>query len=140
MLLRVLDLIENHANTFTAANAESDYCRMEAGLLLSHTDIEDELLFPAMEPLMKEYGPLVINEHRAEHREIARLFRKAIDLGKNSLMMSVEAVALARKHFDREEKILFPLAEKLLSQTIREELGRKALKYRDMKKYLERMG
>ena len=114
MLLRVLDLIEGHANAFTAANAEVDLCKMEAGLLLSHTDMEDELLFAAMEPRLGDYGPLVVNEHRAEHREIARLFKKAIEMGPKSLEMSVEAVALTRKHFEREERVLFPLAEKLL--------------------------
>jgi hemerythrin-like domain-containing protein len=42
----------------------------------------------------------------------------------------LRAVALCRRHFDKEERIVFPLAEKILSERTLKELGQRWEKQR----------
>jgi hemerythrin-like domain-containing protein len=88
----------------------------------SHAALEDELLFTALEPhLGKHDGPLAIM--RAEHEEMKRLvlqIEEAIDCDEAILLVK-EALSAARRHFQKEEQVLFPMARSLLGD---EELTR----------------
>jgi hemerythrin-like domain-containing protein len=70
-----------------------------------------------------------------EHREIdASLLRvrDARQLAEARRLLQ-HAVAYSRKHFDREERIVFPLAEKVLKQETLKELGCAWIKQRQPK-------
>jgi hemerythrin-like domain-containing protein len=131
VLLQLLGAVEEHASVYLTGNAAVDECRLVTELVVDHAAKEDELLFTALEPRIKDYGPLVVSEHRAQHREIERLFRQALQLGAESREASLAASTFTRKHFEQEERILFPLARRALSAEELETLGRKAQSFRE---------
>jgi len=91
--------------------------------LLSHAQIEDELLFRAVEAKMPPGGPS--EAMRAEHEEIdaaLAALREARDEA-TARRALLQIVGLAREHFGKEEQVLFPLAEELLASDELERLG-----------------
>ena len=91
----------------------------------SHATLEDELLFSALEPhLGTDDGPLAVM--RTEHAEMARLLEQiedADDAGQIILWIE-EALSAARSHFQKEERVLFPMAQHLLGDETLTRLGR----------------
>jgi hemerythrin-like domain-containing protein len=130
VLRRFLGLIERHADANPQANALVEVCSMAAQLLRSHVRMEDELLFKELEPRIAEYGPLVLLDHRGEHREIDVAFRKAAELGQESVGHALAAAKYARAHFAKEEKIIFSIARRALKAEVLAELGRRTPAYR----------
>jgi hemerythrin-like domain-containing protein len=84
-------------------------------LLQAHSDTEDELFIGPLEHCFEQIG------HREtfhdEHEQIERnlqLLQKTRQLKKaRSLLLGV--VIASRKHFDKEERIVFPMAEMVLN-------------------------
>lgn len=90
----------------------------------SHADLEDRLLFTALEPhLGKDHGPIAVM--RTEHAELERILasmREDGDVGKAVLWIP-QALAAARSHFQKEERVLFPMAEHFLGDEALARLG-----------------
>ncbi len=84
-------------------------------MLKIHSLTEDELLVEPLEPSLSQLGQ--DENFHDEHEEIdadlagVRVARQLKE-GKRLLL---RAVLLSRRHFDREERIVFPLAERVLS-------------------------
>ena len=83
-------------------------------LLKAHSDTEDELFIGPLEHCFEQLGQrdAFLEEHQEidenlKHVQEARDFKKA-----RQLLLS--AVTYSRKHFDKEERIVFPLAERVL--------------------------
>ena len=96
-----------------------------AAIVESHAGIEEELLFPALEPhLGREGGPLAVM--RAEHEEIARLLWRIEEAEHEPEAMAAVEAALAqcREHFGKEEQVLFPMAIQFLDEDTLLRLGR----------------
>jgi iron-sulfur cluster repair protein YtfE (RIC family) len=91
----------------------------------SHASLEEELLFSAPEPhLGTGDGPLAVM--RSEHEELARLLQQiedAVDADQVILWIE-EALSVARSHFQKEERVLFPMAQQLLGDETLTRLGR----------------
>ncbi|HTX21207.1 MAG TPA: hemerythrin domain-containing protein [Candidatus Aquilonibacter sp.] len=97
-----------------------------------HAKTEDDLL---MEPLEHSLAQIGQSEtFHDEHEEIdaklaavqeARQFKQARTL-------LLQAVQRSREHFDKEERIVFPLAEELLKAKTLSDLGERWLKRREM--------
>ena len=94
-------------------------------LLEIHSRVEDQLLIDPLEPSFCQMGQE--RNFHAEHHEIethlghAQTARKVAE-AKRCLL---RAVLVSRKHFDKEERIVFPLAEKQLSAKSLVHLGRR---------------
>jgi hemerythrin-like domain-containing protein len=91
----------------------------------SHATLEEELLFAALEPhLGKHDGPLAIM--RAEHEEMERLLGQIEDAADvdEAIHLVEEALSAARNHFQKEEQVLFPMAQGLLGDEALTRLGR----------------
>ena len=90
--------------------------------LVTHGESEDEFLLRALEPMLgTQPGPL--HSMRHDHDEIERLLREAMAVAdvKTARLRLREAVARARDHFAKEEKILFPAAiQKLGSEALKD--------------------
>lgn len=95
-----------------------------AAELESHAKLEEELLFPALEPHLE--NDELISEMLAEHEQIqagleriegARDIREALDAVQ-------ETLSLARRHFHKEEEVLYPLAHRVLDDQVQTELGK----------------
>ena len=87
-----------------------------AAALVSHARLEDEVLFALMAKAGGDSGLLATMEE--EHTRIADLLTRAqgtrdLGLARSALL---EAVALARDHFAKEERVAFPMAESLLDR------------------------
>ena len=85
-----------------------------AAALVTHAKLEDELLFARMRSAGADAGLLDTMEE--EHTEIAGMLTRA--QGTSEIVVArrelLDAVALARQHFAREERLAFPLAESAL--------------------------
>ena len=100
-------------------------------LLRVHARTEEDLVFAPLEHCLEQIGQADSFEH--EHREIdASLLKvKAARRLLEARRLLTTAVLASRKHFDHEERIAFPLAEKCLKAETLAELGRSWMKRRE---------
>jgi hemerythrin-like domain-containing protein len=92
-------------------------------ILKSHSDTEDDLFIGPLEHCFEQIGQR--ETFHQEHEEIdenLRLVQKARQVNAARKML-LSAVAYSRKHFDKEERIVFPMAEKVLNSRTLTELG-----------------
>ena len=92
-------------------------------LLKSHSDTEDELFIGPLEHCFEQIGQR--DAFLYEHQEIdgnLRLVQKAKQL-KQARRLLLAAVAYSRQHFDKEERIVFPMAERILKSKTLLSLG-----------------
>ena len=106
----------------TLAEVKSVAAMMES-MLQTHSETEDELFIGPLEHCFEQIG------HREtfhqEHDEIdltLALVQKARQT-KKARQLLLHAVAACRKHVDKEERIVFPLAERVLNARTLTALG-----------------
>ena len=87
--------------------------------LISHANLEDELLFSALGPI----GPVAVM--RMEHAQIEALLGTVPDTRElhQAQNLLIQALQIARNHFSKEEQMLFPLSERMLDQSVLVELA-----------------
>lgn len=93
------------------------------GAILAHARFENEPFFAALDRAMPGGGP--VTAMRAEHEEIESELAKVAtsrDAGEARQHLQA-AIAEARSHFQKEELVLFPMAEQLLGTDTLEEMG-----------------
>ena len=106
----------------TLAEVKSMAAMMES-LLKAHSDTEDELFIGPLEHCFEQIGQR--DAFLEEHQELDASFRslqQAKQVGKARQLL-LSAVAYSRKHFDKEERIVFPLAERVLNSKTLVALG-----------------
>lgn len=116
-------LEENLRGPAREEEIKSQLTRLEAALG-AHAKLEDELLFVTLEPFIGEAGPLGVM--RMEHEEIERTlgqFQGAADIAETRELVA-HLLEVARPHFMKEEQILFPMSDQVLSPEELDELGR----------------
>jgi len=102
-------------------------------LTAPHSHTEDELFIEPLEHCFDQLGQKDTFHH--EHELIDATLEKvqnAKDL-KTAKRLLLGAVTASRNHFDKEERIVFPLAERILKARTLTELGNEWLKQRDKK-------
>lgn len=98
-----------------------------AALLAKHAELEDQLLFAAIESKMGSDES--VKKVRDDHNRIEQLMQDVLGhLGDIKRMgharrTLLQAIKVARTHFSREEKETFPLAEEILGEEKLLELG-----------------
>jgi hemerythrin-like domain-containing protein len=99
-------------------------------LLAPHTKTEDDLFMEPLEHCFDQIGQQETfhDEHRMIDAELAKV-HQARDL-KSAKKILLDAVTASRKHFDKEERIVFPMAERILKTKTLSELGETWLKRR----------
>ena len=98
---------------------------MLASALATHAQLEEELLFRALDPHLGEMGPLSIM--RTDHEQIEQALAQIpslIDLAETQRQL-LGVVEIARQHFAKEEQILFELAPESLGDEMLRDLGTK---------------
>lgn len=106
----------------TAAEVRSLSTLVEK-VLAPHSQAEDKLLMEALDPCIEEFGQCrTFHEEHDQIEELLRLVHSARSL-KQARQILLAAITIARGHFDKEERIVFPLAEKVLKARTLEELG-----------------
>ena len=106
----------------TLAQVQSVAKLMEA-LLKAHSDTEDDLFMGPLEHCFEQIGQREsFHEEHVEIDENLKMIQKASQLGRAQQLL-LAAVGYSRRHFDREERIVFPLAERVLKAETLEALG-----------------
>ncbi len=96
-----------------------------------HARTEDDLF---MEPLEHYFDQIGQQEtFHEEHKQIEEALAQALAAKsvKEAKRILVEAMAKCRDHFDKEERIVFPMAERVLKAKTLKELGEAWLRRRD---------
>ena len=106
----------------TLAEVKSLAALMES-LLKSHSDTEDEMFIGPLEHCFEQIGQrdAFLEEHQEidislKNVQVTKDFKKA-------RLLLLSAVAYSRRHFDKEERIVFPLAERVLKNKTLTALG-----------------
>jgi len=123
-------LEKNLARFKTLAEIKSLACALDA-LMRPHANTEDDLLIGPLEHCLEQIGQS--ETFHEEHDEIdARLAEVQKARGpKQARKLLLAAVLRSREHFDKEERIVFPLAERLLKAKTLSNLGEEWMKRRD---------
>jgi hemerythrin-like domain-containing protein len=92
-------------------------------LLKAHSDTEDELFIGPLEHCFEQLGQrdAFLEEHQEIDTNLKNL-QQAKQL-KSARQLLLSAVSYSRKHFDKEERIVFPLAERVLNNKTLTALG-----------------
>lgn len=115
----------------TAAEVKAVAGVMEM-MLKAHSRTEDELLIAPLEHCIEQIGQA--ETFHEEHEEIDRslgLVQKARTLAEARKLL-LSAVLASRSHFNKEERILFPLANKVMSNVTLANLGNAWARQREM--------
>jgi iron-sulfur cluster repair protein YtfE (RIC family) len=114
----------------TAAISSLDEIHAQGALLgaslASHAHLEDAALFTAVEPHFgSSCGPVAVM--RMEHEEIERGLDAlpTIEPVERARELLLHVIAVARSHFAKEERILFPMAEEFLGEAVLRQLAEK---------------
>ena len=97
-----------------------------------HSRTEDELFIDPLEHCFDQIGQkdTFHDEHEMIEGVLAKV-HEARDL-KSAKRFLLGAVTASRKHFDKEERIVFPLAERILKAKTLSELGETWLRRREL--------
>ena len=96
-----------------------------------HSRTEDELFIEPLEHCFEQIGHNETFHH--EHEEIEETLakvRKARTL-KDAKRLLLGVIAASRKHFEKEERIVFPMAERILKTKTLTDLGSEWMKRRE---------
>jgi len=126
------DRLEETLPHTTSAAEVREQAALLAAALVTHAKLEDTLLFDRMRAAGADEGLLSTME--SEHAEIAGLLTRAQGSQDASVAREdlLEAVALAREHFAKEERLAFPLADSALGPVVLAELGARWSERRDV--------
>ncbi len=123
VLYALFDRIEAVKATATSVVQIQEAMVALSAVVRSHSNLEEELLFPALETHMGTTGPLAVM--RTEHDEIEQALRQieaAQDLD-DGVDCVGRALAILRDHFQKEEEVLFSIARQTLDEDTQNRLG-----------------
>ena len=113
VIYRLLDHLTN-VPFASAEDAQAKAAELASGLA-SHAQLEDDLLFVPMEgPLGPNGGPLAVM--RMEHEEVEGTLERLarVEDVEEAQTLATHLATVAHEHFEKEEQVLFPMAEELL--------------------------
>ncbi len=99
-----------------------------------HSKTEDDLFIEPLEPYFDQMGQRETFHAEHEHIEAALTKVQKARTLKDAKKILLNAIAASRKHFDKEERIVFPLAERILKAKTLSELGHEWLHRRQVGK------
>ncbi len=105
--------------------------RLLESLIEAHSLAEDRLIIEPLEHCFEQLGQQ--ETFHQEHEEIEKNVRRAQTVRdlKKSRQHLLAAVLASRKHFDKEERVVFPMAEKLLKAKTLTALGKSWIEHRN---------
>ena len=121
-LYMLMNAIEGRAAGADLAALQGAAALFETAIL-AHAHFENDPFFAALDRVMPGGGP--VTAMRAEHEEIeGELAKVATSRDAGAARAHLEAaIAEARSHFQKEEVVLFPMAEQLLGSDTLEEMA-----------------
>lgn len=97
-----------------------------------HAKTEDDLFMEPLEHCFDQIGQQ--ETFHQEHEKIEKTLAAALEATtvRDARRILLDAIATSRDHFDKEERIVFPLAERILKAKTLSELGQTWLERRHM--------
>jgi hemerythrin-like domain-containing protein len=111
----LFDTLEQMLPRMKSLNEVRALAELLESMLGAHSKVEDELIIEPLDHCLEEFGQQ--ETFHQEHEEIDAalgLCLKSRDLRKARRLL-MEVVAASRSHFDKEERLVFPMAEKVLN-------------------------
>jgi hemerythrin-like domain-containing protein len=99
-----------------------------------HSKTEDDLFIEPLEPYFDQMGQQETFHDEHEQIEAALKAVQKTRTLKDAKKILLNAIAASRKHFDKEERVVFPLAERILKAKTLSELGEQWLNRREVGK------
>lgn len=127
----LFDHIERVAPSIRTIAEVKSLARLTEALLAAHSQTEDELFIEPLEHCFEQVGQR--ETFHDEHEDIERALQavqKSRD-AKTARKQLLAVVLAARKHFDKEERIVFPMAERVLKGKTLTDLGEQWFKRRE---------
>ena len=100
-------------------------------VMAPHSKTEDELFIGSLEHCMEQIGQSETFHHEHEFIEETLVKVDKARTLKEGKRLLLGAIATARKHFDKEERIVFPMAERVLKAKTLSDLGDEWMKRRE---------
>ena len=97
-----------------------------------HSKTEDDLFIEPLEPYFDQMGQRDTFHAEHEHIEAALASVQKARRLKDARKILLNTIAASRKHFDKEERVVFPLAERILKAKTLSELGEAWLRRREV--------
>ena len=120
----MLDHIETTAPKLKTLPEIKSLTAMMEAMLKAHSRTEDQLFLGPMQHCFEEIGQreAFLREHDEIDRTLKGIRRAPrVPEARRALLT---AIATTRRHFDQEERIVYPMAERLLKAATLESLGR----------------
>lgn len=113
----------------TLAEVKALAALMEA-MLKSHSEAEDKLFLGPLDHCFEQIGQR--DQFLKEHQELDGNLQAVLKASRieNARKLLLKAVAHSRHHFDQEERIVFPLAERMLNSKTLSDLGQQWMEQR----------
>jgi hemerythrin-like domain-containing protein len=120
----LFDQIERMAPRLKTAAEVRAIARLLASVMEAHSHTEDALFIEPLEHCLQQLGQH--DTFHEEHKQIDANLKLAQTArsAKGARQALLASVLAARRHFDKEERVLFPLAEKVLKKKSLTELGK----------------
>lgn len=119
----MLDHIETTAPKLKTLPEMKSLAALMESMLKAHSRTEDQLFIGPMEHCFEEFGQreALMREHDDMDRAWKRVRRAPRSLEARKALLA--AILQARQHFDKEERIVYPLAERILKAETLQTLG-----------------
>jgi hemerythrin-like domain-containing protein len=127
----IFDHIEHVLPQLKTLAEVKGWANLMEGLLLAHGKAEEDLVFAPLNHYLEQLGQRDSFEHEHEEIDKSLLRVKSAKRLPDARKLMQQAVTASRKHFDREERIVFPLAERVMKGETLTELGKIWMKQRD---------
>ena len=92
-------------------------------VLRAHSKTEDDLFIGPLEPAFEQIGQRDTFHHEHELIEANLALVQKVKQAKMARQLLLATVLMCRSHFDKEERIVFPMAEKILKSKTLLDLG-----------------
>jgi len=123
VIYAIFDYAERAVPGLATLGEVQTVARMMVATLGSHARVEEQLLFPALDTQLGPAGPLAVM--RQEHEDIDEALEAAVGADSREVAARSirDAIRIARSHFSKEERVLFMLAHRSLSEQELDRLG-----------------
>ncbi|MDD5141720.1 MAG: hemerythrin domain-containing protein [Verrucomicrobiales bacterium] len=127
----LFDHIETNAPRFKTLSEVKSLALLLEQVMAPHSHTEDELFIAPLEHCFDQIGHKETFHH--EHEMIEEMFIRIQKAGslKAARKLLLEVIAASRKHFEKEERIVFPMAERILKVKTLSDLGYEWMKRRE---------
>jgi hemerythrin-like domain-containing protein len=129
----LFDHLEKAAPRFKTIDEVKLAGAMLGTLMRAHSETEDELFVDPLESYLSQIGQSETfhEEHEAIDRDLEKVQTARTLAAARKLLLAV--VESSRQHFDKEERIVFPMAEKVFKPKTLLELGESWKRWREAK-------